>query len=64
MAYRALKSFTGLLTMTKGEVRDIEDEALVKDLLKAGYLVDLSEKQKVAKSSKATRSKGGESSND
>lgn len=62
MAYRALKSFTGKICMVKGEVREIKDEALVKDLLKVGAIVDLSEKQKVAKSSKA-KSKGGESAN-
>ena len=64
MAYRALKSFTGRITMTKGEVREINDEALVKDLLRVGAVVDLSEKQKTAKGSKATKSKGGESAND
>lgn len=60
MAYRALKSFTGLVSMVKNEVREINDEAIVKDLLRAGYIDDLSEKQKIAKSSKSSR-KGGES---
>ena len=36
--YRAKISFTGLITMKKGEVRKIKDKALVKDLLKAGYI--------------------------
>ena len=70
MAYRALKSFSGLVSMVKGEVRELEDEGIVKDLLKSGYIEDLSEKQKAAKSenqkstksSKSTKaSKGGES---
>lgn len=63
MAYRALRSFSGLVTMVKGEVRDIADEEIAKDLIRAGYIVDLSEKQKekAAKSSKPTKSKGGES---
>lgn len=60
MAYRALRTFTGRVSMVKGEVREIEDEAIVKDLLRAGYISDLSEKQKAAKSSKPTNSKGGE----
>ncbi len=60
MAYRALKSFSGLVSMVKGEVREIEDEGIVKDLLKSGYVEDLSAKQKAAKSSKPTKAKGGE----
>lgn len=59
MAYRALTSFSGLVSMKKGEERDIQDEAIVKDLLRAGYIEDLSAKQKAAKSSKSSK-KGGE----
>lgn len=62
MAYRALKSFSGLVSMRKGEEREIKDEAIVKDLLRAGYIEDLSEKQKAAKGSKSSK-KGGEESN-
>ena len=57
MAYRALKTFAGTLTMVKGEVREIKDEELAKRLLRAGYIVDLSEKQRAAKSSKSTKAK-------
>jgi hypothetical protein len=47
--------------MVKGEVREIDNEEVVKDLLRAGYIVDLSEKQKAAaKSSKPAKTKGGE----
>lgn len=60
MAYRATKSFSGLVSMVKGEVRELEDEEIVKDLLKSGYIEDLSEKQKAAKSSKPSKAKGGE----
>lgn len=74
MAYRALKTFTGLITMVKGEVREIKDEALVNDLVKNGYVVSLSEKKaekkepevteaeqpKTAKGSRAKKAKGGE----
>ena len=35
--YKALVSFSGLITMRKNEVKEIKDKALVKDLLKAGY---------------------------
>lgn len=62
MAYRALVSFTGVLSMVKGEVRDITNEEVAKDLVKCGYITDLSEKQKTAKGSKSAKSsKGGES---
>lgn len=60
MAYRATKSFSGLVSMVKGEVRELEDEKIVKDLLKSGYIEDLSEKQRAAKSSKPSKTKGGE----
>lgn len=63
MAYRALKTFTGNIAMVKGEVREIKDEDLAKRLIKAGFIVDLSEKQKAAKSSKSAKSKDGESDN-
>jgi hypothetical protein len=57
MAYRALKTFAGVVTMVKGEVREIKDDKAAKDLLRAGYIVDLSEKQRAAKSSKSTKTK-------
>lgn len=60
MAYRATKSFSGLVSMVKGEVRELEDEKIVNDLIKSGYIEDLSEKQKAAKSSKPSKTKGGE----
>lgn len=59
MAYRALISFSGLVSMVKGEVREIADEAVAKDLVRCGYIEDLSEKQKAAaaKSSKPAKAK-------
>ena len=38
MKCKALVSFAGLVTMHKGEVRDIGDEYIVNDLVKAGYI--------------------------
>lgn len=38
MPYRALLSFSGLISMASGEIRDISDIDIVKDLLKAGYI--------------------------
>ena len=36
--FRALKGFAGLISMRKGDVKEIKDEALVNDLLRAGYI--------------------------
>lgn len=38
MEYKALVSFSGLISMAMGEVREITDEKIVKDLLKARYI--------------------------
>ena len=39
--YKAVVGFSGLITMKKGEVKEIKDKDLVKDLLKAGYIVEI-----------------------
>lgn len=40
MQYKATVSFSGTkLSMSKGKVREISDQALVDDLLKAGYII-------------------------
>lgn len=38
MQYKALTSFSGLISMSMWEVREITDQKIVKDLLKAGYI--------------------------
>lgn len=38
MKHRALVSFSGAISMTKGEVREISNPTVVEDLLKAGYI--------------------------
>ena len=43
MMYQALVSFTGLISMAKGDVKEISDISLANDLLKAGYIVNISE---------------------
>lgn len=49
MRYRALVSFSGLITMQKGEVKAIEDKALVADLLHAGYIEPIEKEKKSSK---------------
>lgn len=38
MEIRALCSFSGRITMAKGEIRDCDNEYVVNDLLRAGYV--------------------------
>ena len=65
MAFKATISFSGRkISMKKGDVRDITDEALAKDLLNAGYVIELEEskpKTPAKKSSKKADTKDGES---
>ena len=44
--YIATKSFSGHITMTAGERREISDPALVADLLKAGYIIEYKAEEK------------------
>lgn len=48
--YRAKIGFSGLISMKKNEVGEIKDKAIVKDLLKAGYIEEIkTEKPKAEK---------------
>lgn len=38
MVVKALKSFAGKVSMTIGDTKDISNEAIVKDLLSAGFV--------------------------
>jgi len=53
MEYRAKVSFSGIISMAAGQVAEIADPAIAKDLLKAGYI----EEVKPATKSKATSNK-------
>ena len=39
--YKAIVGFSGLITMRKNEIKEIKDKNIVKDLLKAGYIVEI-----------------------
>ena len=39
--YRALISFSGLISMAEGEIKEIADKAMAKDLLNAGYIEEV-----------------------
>lgn len=55
MMYKALISFTGIVSMAKGEVREISDLAIANDLLKVKYIEEVKEKK--AKSTKRKENK-------
>lgn len=51
MDYKALKSFSGKISMRRGEVKAITDKAAIADLTKAGYIEEV-KPQKKAKETK------------
>ena len=50
MKVKALVSFSGLVSMRKDEIKEINDKNIVTDLIRAGYIEPI-EKQKNKKSS-------------
>ena len=48
MVYRATRSFTGRITMIKGEVREINDPEVEKDIVRCGYAVPVETAKKKA----------------
>lgn len=55
--YKALVSFTGKVRMKKGEIKDIADEAIAKDLVRCGYVEALEKKEEKPVSTKKTSAK-------
>ena len=44
--YKATKSFSGIISMKKGDVREIKDVEVAKDLIRAGYVIELADESK------------------
>lgn len=66
LMYKANRSFSGAISMKRGDVREIKDAEVAKDLIRAGYvseLADESNKPKTTSSKKASKKvvKDGES---
>ena len=57
MSYMATVSFSGIISMHKGEVREISDSSLVEDLTNAGYIIPYEATNKDEKP-KTTKRKG------
>ena len=59
MSYMATISFSGLISMHKGEVREITEPSLVEDLTKAGYIIPYeATSKKKEEPAKTTKRKG------
>lgn len=52
MKVKALVSFSGLETMAMDEVKEILDESIATDLLKAGYVEQIKEEKKAVRKKK------------
>lgn len=62
MVYRALRSFSGVISMAAGEERELKDQYLIDNLLKVGYIApvrDASEDQGPLKGNEKTKKKRG-----
>jgi hypothetical protein len=57
MAYKATRSFVGKIRAKKGDVLNITDGEIAKDLLSAGYVMELEESKPVKTSSKKATAK-------
>lgn len=44
--FKALISFSGIISMSKGEIKEIKDKEIIKDLLKAGYIEEVKSTKK------------------
>lgn len=49
MKVKALISFSGLESMRMGEIKEILDESILNDLLKANYIEEVKEEKKAAR---------------
>lgn len=45
--YKALKSFTGEVSMFKDEIKEIDDEKVANDLINSGYIVEIEVPEKI-----------------
>ena len=59
MKYKALVTFTGNITKKKGDIFDLKDKEVAKDLLEAGFIekaknIDLDKEETVENNSKET----------
>lgn len=58
MLYKALKTFSGLVTMVEGDVKDIPDKKVADDLLRSKYIEEIKVPEKTTKRGKKAPAKG------
>lgn len=51
---KALTSFSGIISMCVGETRNVDDDAIVADLLKAGYVEEIGKPTEAVETEKPT----------
>lgn len=49
LMYKAIKSFSGVISMGVGDAREIDDASIATDLLKAGYIIEVKPAEKAEK---------------
>lgn len=66
MRVKAVRTFAGIISMGAGEVREILDEEIAKDLLRAGHVVEAKAEKEAEKQAdkKAEKAKKDEAAND
>lgn len=61
--YKALVSFSGIISMAMGEIREISDKSIADDLLKNNYIIELKEikpvKKPILKTSSSSKTRKG-----
>lgn len=45
--YKALRSFTGKVSMYKNEIKEINDKEVARDLINSGYIVEIEVPEKI-----------------
>ncbi len=55
--YKALKSFSGVISMAEGDIKDISNPIILKDLVKAGYIEEVKPAETKAKKKKTAEEK-------
>lgn len=56
--YKALVSFSGLISMAEGEIKEITNKDIIKDLLNAGFIEEINISEKVEKKARKKSPKG------
>ena len=49
MKYKALVGFSGIVSMAKGEVKELTDEKVINDLLNANYIEEVKKRGRPSK---------------